>query len=166
MRFLFGAAVRKPLIALAAVAIAVITLTVVKPWKAPEASEQARLAEHDSVWRSNPAAGFVQSKYVVLADAAWAPWGVRTTVVGRWYREGTDGLAFGHGSWTLAATRAGWTPSADSSCTGQFSKRLGKWAGVLTIAPDPTGHLLGVRIAFGSGGGDNGDTAPAAWCPR
>lgn len=161
MRFLFVAALRRPFLALAVVVIAVVTLAVVQPWKAPEAHSQARLAEHDPVWTANPAAGFIQSRYVVLADASWVPGGGRTTVVGRWYRTAPDLIAMDRGGWTLAATKAGWTTSADAACPGRFSKRLGKWVAVLTIAPDATGRLLGVRISFPAG-----EDAAGTACPR
>lgn len=149
MRILAVAVLRKPLLTLLVLVIAGVTLAIVQPWKAPESSDQARVAERDSVWK-NPAATFVERRYVVRADAAWVPWGNHTTTVGRWYRETGSDFAADRAEWLVVAARAGWTPSAEPGCAGHFIKKLGKWMALLTVAPDPTGRELGVRIAFPS----------------
>jgi hypothetical protein len=144
--------IRRVLLIGAVVIVAGTVVPIVKPWKAPESSTQAGLAEHDSVWTAGPRTVAVRSRYVVLADASWVPWGDRTTAVGRWYQPDAAGLAVLRLSWAAAAGTTGWTPSSGPGCAGRFAKRLGKWPAVLTIAPDATGSELGVSIAFPNGG--------------
>ena len=146
---LSASGLRRWVIAIAVLALIAVAIAVFRPWKAPEASAQARLAKSDPVWRLGPTADGVDSSYVVPGDAAWVPWANRTTGVGRWYRIGPNDTQTLQSEWTSAAESAGWRQAADPSCQGRLTKELDKWTAVLTIKPDDGGQrFLGVNISF------------------
>lgn len=147
-----GARVRvRAVLAVVVVAALVAVVVVWKPWKAQEAAAQARLAEHDPLWSMAPAAGQLHSRYVVLADAAWVPWASRTTGVGRWYSPGDTDPSSLQRLWTVTARSTGWTALPGPSCSGAFTKPLGRWSALLTLAPDHTKAYFGVSITFPTG---------------
>jgi hypothetical protein len=120
-----------------------------RPEKKPHAREQVQLASSDSLWQHVPPGWREHSRFTVLGDAAWVPWGEPTTSVGRYYRRnrhsGGDTSA-----WREAATGTGWRAEGNGCAaeTSIFAKQLGSWPATLTIGPDATSEYLNVVISF------------------
>lgn len=72
--------------------VAVVALVAAVAWlgvplilKPPTGRTQARLAQHEPLWKLQPPELREASRFVSIADAGWLPWADRATVVGRHY---------------------------------------------------------------------------------
>ncbi len=138
-------------VAVVALVAAVAWLAVPLILKPPTGRTQARLAQHEPLWKLQPPELREASRFVSIADAGWLPWADRATVVGRYYALNPTDRARETKRWSTAATADGWLPYRTATCgsmTTVFYKRIARTTSVLELAPDATGEYLRVSISF------------------